>query len=404
VLVKDVVVHQKDISFTVVPIDTPSSLTMRLRNKQGHLLLTRPVPIGASTISIPHSILKTTKTLEVFPKDTNVPPTLAGMALLPSTANVLDVGILMDSTTTDGLLHETHYIRTALQDKTTVYTGTLQDVLSKKVGFIIVPDAWVLDKPSIDTLTTFMDGGGVVLRLGGLRLSKHPDTLLPVTLRYGIRQRTNQLAGQNTLYVHNPEDSSPLTGLVFQPPIAVKGSLLANPIGLHEDTVWLRLSDNSPLLTHKAVGNGHLLLLHTSLTPDWSDLAWHEALPLLFDRLLKIGTAPLITKQTTLGTPKYLLEADGTLTPSPFWQKPLEATSLQPLSSSYPTGLYGHDETPRNAGDNLGDISPIKALLPNHPILPSFHQEIDLMVYSFLGALAMVLLDGLLLLSRRRIS
>lgn len=267
--------------------------------------------------------------------------------LLDGRAAIRTAGVVSAVGGSQPLLQESFYLEKALQGVARVSKGTVKELLEEGVGLIALPDAADLTAEDRMALARWLENGGVLIRFAGPRLGKEAaaeDTLLPVPLR-GIHAYSAILHG-NSLppSFREAEAAGPLSGLAAEPPIGVKVLVMADPLQTPNDQVWARISDQSPLITAKAVGKGYLVLCHTAALPAWSELPLSGTMVALFDRLLQLTRAGARAADAGPLYPQSLLDGFGNMqkpsdTAAPITEAMLEAASPK---APIPPGYYGN--------------------------------------------------------------
>ena len=130
------------------------------------------------------------------------------------------------------------------------------------------------DSPSEeDSVRKWVDEGGMLLRFAGPHLAEQGDHLLPVRLRRGGRTIGGALSWEQPAKLAPFAADSPFAGLAIPADVTVSRQVLAEPdIDLAGKT-WARLADGTPLVTAEKLGQGWIVLVHTTANADWSNLA-----------------------------------------------------------------------------------------------------------------------------------
>jgi len=197
------------------------------------------------------------------------------------------VGVLRaNADTSSPLLTEPFYAKQALLPFADVFEGNQATLLSLKPSILVMSDSQRNDD---ETVRTFVEEGGVLIRFAGPRLAKRPDELLPVTLRIGDRAIGGALAWESPQKLAAFAADSPFAGLPIPDDVTVSKQVMAEP-GIETDTrTWARLEDGSPVVTSLAMGQGRVVLFHVTAGPDWSNLALSGLYVDMLQRLLPLA-------------------------------------------------------------------------------------------------------------------
>src|SRR5690606_13964600 len=97
-------------------------------------------------------------------------------------------------------------------------------------------------------------------------------------------------------------ENSPFFGLPLSDEITVKRQILAEPVAGIEEKSWAVLEDGTPLITAAPLDKGLLVMVHTTATPAWSDLAVSGVFVKILQRIVSIspGSAMQSRSNTTL--------------------------------------------------------------------------------------------------------
>lgn len=199
------------------------------------------------------------------------------------------VAILTGGTSREGLelLAPDHYLRQALVPTADVIEGTVGDVLLADPDVIILAD--VAKVAEGEALTTWIEEGGLLVRFAGPHLAASDvgraelDPLLPVRLRAGGRSVGGTMSwGEPKALAPFPE-GSPFAGLTLPGDVAVSAQVLAEPGPELAAATIATLSDGTPLVTRRQIGEGQVVLFHVSANAEWTSLP----LSVLFVQMLE---------------------------------------------------------------------------------------------------------------------
>ncbi|WP_158809499.1 DUF4159 domain-containing protein [Beijerinckia sp. L45] len=287
------------------------------------------------------------------------------------------VGIVSGETadTAQPLLAPNYYLVKALSPFADVHEakpGAVDPIgalLDEHVSVLILADIGTISGAMRDRLSQFVDGGGMLVRFAGTRLSAAADDLVPVRLRRGGRVLGGSLSWETPKKLAAFEPPSPFVGLKVPNEVTISRQVLAEPdTGLPGKT-WAQLSDGTPLVTADIRGKGRVVLFHVTADTTWSNLPISG---LFVDMLRKIvamsgdartditadaAPAPVASKVETVA-PSRSLDGFGTLGPPPPTAKPVPTTFAGVSSIDHPSGFYGAAES----------LLAVNALAPNDRI------------------------------------
>ncbi|MFP5510279.1 MAG: DUF4159 domain-containing protein [Alphaproteobacteria bacterium] len=189
------------------------------------------------------------------------------------------------------LLSPLHYLRQALAPNADLLEGGISDVLPANPDVIILADVATLSPSEEEALLEWTDAGGLLLRFAGPRLAasevsrteEHP--LMPVRLRAGGRTVGGAMSwGDPKTLAAFPEDS-PFFGLPIPDDVTVTAQVMAQPDPTLADRVIAQLTDGTPLVTRKPIGQGQVVLIHVTANAEWSSLPLSGLFVRMLDRL-----------------------------------------------------------------------------------------------------------------------
>jgi len=198
------------------------------------------------------------------------------------------VGVLTAGAGPDSqpLLSDLHYVREGLNGAAETVEGDLAQILETNPAALVMVDAV---RTEDETLTAFVEEGGLLIRFAGPRLAGHADDLLPVRLREGGRLFGGAMAWDNPQGLAPFADDSPIAGLIAPREVQVTRQVLAEPGPELDSKVWARLTDGTPLVTADRRGQGWIVLFHVTAGPDWSSLPLSGLYPLMLERVLALA-------------------------------------------------------------------------------------------------------------------
>lgn len=253
----------------------------------------------------------------------------------------------------DPLLAGQHYVRKALAPYATFATDTLESLIRSEVSVIVLDDVGVIRESDAQTLRSWIEKGGVVIRFAGPSLGEAAEdatpALLPVKLRGGGRAFGGALTWETPQRLGAFSADGPFAGLAPPEDVFVRRQVLAEPGGETSDRTWASLADGTPLVTGETLGAGAIALFHVTATPEWSDLPLSVA---FIEMLRKLA---FMSHQGASDEPGEdfrvaafrVLDGFGALRQP---ARDLEPATLEEISSGpapgRPPGFYGASEAP----------------------------------------------------------
>ena len=293
------------------------------------------------------------------------------------------------------LLSDTYYLERALAPYAEVRKGTVSDLLSRNVSALILADVGHITGSDYDKVAKFVEGGGLLIRFAGERMTGGTDDLVPVKLRVGGRYLGGALAWADPQKLAPFSDSSPFAGLTIPSDVSVTRQILAEPSVELADRAWARLADGTPLVTAQGRGKGWLVLFHITAGPSWSSLPLSGLYVDMMRRLLALssGARPADMKGATTLPPVSTLDGFGQTRRPPAEALPIRAADIgkTEVSRIHPPGLYGAAGTE----DALNAVKADSELLPIGDLgvpIQAYAQTSVLALAPFLLAIAAALL------------
>jgi hypothetical protein len=309
------------------------------------------------------------------------------------------------------LLSPLYYVSRALEPYTEISRPAdekaLQERLDAGLSMLVLADIGKLPGAEHDSILSWIDKGGVLVRFAGPRLAGGQDDLTPVTLREGDRSFGKDLSWETPQALQPFPDASHFSGVSLDPAIRVNRQVLAEPDADLPGKVWASLTDGTPLVTAKHQGKGLIVLFHVTANADWSNLPISGMFVEMLRRVLDLapgaggGAAPGAHSAEDVAaafTPRRVLNGAGDLVdPQP------EAAPIAPAdmdkakpSPQHPAGLYtrGAIERALNltvAGDALQPIAGLPAAIAVRSLAPQ--PAVALAPYLFALAMVLFLLD-----------
>lgn len=201
------------------------------------------------------------------------------------------VALVGDARATEGqsLLSPLHYLRQALAPSADLIEGTLSDVLQARPDVVMLADA----APGAQTqeLAEWVAQGGLLVRFAGPRMAAQPslsqDGLLPVRLRPGGRDAGGALSWGEPRAIAPFAADGIFAGLAIPADVRVRAQLLPEPDPDLPARTLAQLEDGTPLVTRDVLGDGRILLVHTTANAEWGNLALSGLFVAMLDRIVQ---------------------------------------------------------------------------------------------------------------------
>ncbi|MFC3568287.1 BatA domain-containing protein [Paracoccus simplex] len=191
------------------------------------------------------------------------------------------------------LLSPMHYLRRSLAPSTDLIEGGLGDVLQASPDVIVIADQLGLAEQA--ELRDWVEAGGLLVRFSGPRMAASDrlseEALLPVRLRAGGRDIGGALSWGEPRGIRPFAADGPFAGLAVPRDATVRAQLLAEPAPDLAERTIAQLSDGTPLVTRAPLGQGQLVLFHTTANAEWSNLAISGLFVEMLDRLVRSARA-----------------------------------------------------------------------------------------------------------------
>jgi hypothetical protein len=325
------------------------------------------------------------------------------------------VGVVTGATadTAQPLLASTFYLARALGPFADVRLGertapsqAVSRFIEQNLPMLILADVGNVAGQAREQLTKWIEDGGVLVRFAGPRLAASDDDLVPVKLRRGGRILGGSLTWEKPQPLAAFSREGPFSSMAVPNDVIVSRQVLAEPEAGISERTWASLADGTPLVTGTRRGKGMIVLFHVTADTRWSDLPLSGAFVDMLKRIVALagsiqiadanGTAERVRETLS---PARVLDGFGAFTASPASARPVPASYNARATADYPPGFYGPPEgllavNALVAADRLAplDLSPLKARHEAYRL----SEPLDLRGPIFLTALAMLLLDALL--------
>ncbi|PCH66344.1 MAG: LytTR family transcriptional regulator [Rhodobacteraceae bacterium] len=252
------------------------------------------------------------------------------------------------------LLSPLHYLRQALQPSADLLEGAIVDLMAANPDVVVLADVAALSDADEAALIAWVEKGGMLLRFAGPRLAasdvsrddEHP--LMPVRLRAGGRSVGGAMSWGEPKELAPFAEGSPFFGLRIPADVRVTSQVVAQPDPTLADRVIAALSDGTPLVTRKALGQGQVVLFHVTANAEWSTLPLSGLFVEMLERLAVSSSAKPPEASELEGTtwvPKQVLNGFGELVDAatlPGVDGP--ALAEAPLGPDLRPGIYASED------------------------------------------------------------
>jgi hypothetical protein len=241
------------------------------------------------------------------------------------------------------LLADVYYLQRALQPFAEVRIGTPQDLLQRELAMLVLADTGRLPDAEQAAVDAWMKKGGMVVRFAGPRMAEGGDDFVPVPLRGGGRTFGGAMSWAKPVGLSAFDPAGPFGGLTIADDVRVSRQVLAEPSLDLADKTWARLSDGTPLVTADRRGDGWLVLVHTTATPEWSSLPMAGLFVEMLQRLVGLSQGVSGEAGDAVLPPLSSLDGFGRLqtpTPAALGISGRDFGKVQ-IGPKYPPGYYG---------------------------------------------------------------
>lgn len=242
-----------------------------------------------------------------------------------------------------------HFLSRALENRTSILESDLDSLLENDIRLLLMANIGRMNEGRVDRLERWVREGGVLIRFAGNRMENGVDNLIPVTLRLGNRSFGGALSWDKAKPLAPFPEESPFYGIAINDEITVTRQLLAAPDITLADHTWASLADGTPLVTGKQLGNGWVVLFHTTANLNWSNLAASGVFVDMLERLLPLatsnggsGSAAQLSNQANIPM-EQVMDGFGRLSTAPLGMPSLSLANLSSIEAGLdlPAGTYG---------------------------------------------------------------
>ena len=300
------------------------------------------------------------------------------------------------------LLSPLHYIEQALAPTADLIDGSLSDVLPANPDVIVLADVATLSEAEAEPLTEWIESGGMLVRFAGPRIAASDisrideDPLMPVRLRAGGRTVGGAMSWGEPKALSPFSNGSPFFGLTVPDDVTVSAQVMAQPDPTLAERVIAALSDGTPLVTRKNVGQGQIVLFHVTATAEWSTLPLSGLFVEMMERLAVSSSAATATPEALEGTtwvPRRVLDGFGLLSEAgtlPGVDGPLMIAA--PTGPDVPPGIYTSSDRTMARNVLMPDATLTPATWPSDVPVRGFTVAPEQPVAGWLLSLAILLL------------
>ncbi|HEY0902246.1 MAG TPA: BatA domain-containing protein, partial [Micavibrio sp.] len=317
------------------------------------------------------------------------------------------VGIVNTSTAEKAALADaTYYIKRALEPVADIQADSLPALLEDDYSVLILPDVGAMPPEDLDMLEGWVREGGLLIRFGGPNMTQGENFLTPVSLRRGDRAMAGALSWDKPAKLAPFPARSPYYGLEIPEDLKIARQLLAEPEPELERKSWAALADGTPLITADHLDDGLIVMIHTTATPEWSNLVLSGLFVKIMERTVQMaGTQALADDNAAAGTlqPQLLLDGHGNNTQPRATDQPIPAAEFESKipDSTHPPGLYGRVGYQKSL--NLGERLPTLRTFTDMPMgvaLESYGgvKEQNLMPFILAMALLLFMIDWVVMI------
>jgi hypothetical protein len=391
----------KDLSVAVktLPAPIPRVVTVRASAEDGALLGRESATIEAGgsgalvTLAMPTELRNRVARIDIEGEQS------AGAALLVDERwRRRPIGIAANpSPSNQPLLSDTFYVERALEPFAEIRRGPADELLKRELAVLVYSDAGPDSPAEEETVSKWVDGGGVLLRFAGPHLAEQQDQLLPVRLRRGGRTIGGALSWEQPAKLAAFAADGPFAGLAIPDDVTVSRQVLAEPdIDLAGKT-WARLADGTPLVTAEKRGRGWIVLVHTTANAEWSNLALSGLFVDMLRRIVGISEGVAEAGDALL-PPFETLDGFGHLQRAAPTAQAIAAKDIAGAAASprHPPGFYGNADSRRalNLSSGIDALQPIGELPGGVAREPLTHTaETDIRPPLLVAALILALID-----------
>lgn len=385
-------------------------ITVQAMDQNGRVLDSRDITFSAqktpvtATFDIPESLRGDLGSFRVSGR-----ASAGTVFLLDDRYSKRSVGIVSPAEESESapLVEAGYYLKRALEPYTTLTLGTAEDLIEQNPSVIVLPDVGTLPAETMTRLEEWVRKGGLLLRFAGPNMagSEGESYLTPVPLRKGGRALDGSMTWEQPQTLAPFAEGSPFYGLKISDEITVRQQILPEPSPDIDAKTWARLADGTPLITANALDRGMLVLIHTTATPQWSDLAVSGLYVELLRRIVTMSGGAFDPSKIGTGSidPLSVLDGFGTRQEPDSTVRAIAAEEFSDTmpGPSHPPGIYGNSSIRQafNLGDHIHALKGANGFSTSTKTQTyGSSYERDLMPYLLYGALLLLFADWFIML------
>jgi Domain of unknown function (DUF4159)/Aerotolerance regulator N-terminal len=381
--------------------DREALMRIRALDEKGVVLMTTPARIAAgqrqasAVLEMPSELRNRIVRLDILGQKT-----AGAVVLVDERWRRRPVGIAAAATIRGGqpLLSELYYLERALAPYAELRRAGVRELLGRPIAVILLPDGGPSSAGDRARLDGWIRRGGLLVRFAGPQLAEGEDDLVPVKLRRGGRSVGGAMTWTKPLGLAPFTQAGPFLGLEVPPEVKVSRQVLAEPAAELGAKTWARLVDGTPLVTAERRGKGWLVLIHTTASPDWSNLPLSGLFVEMLRRLVALSQGIAGSDANIALPPREALDGFGrpVRPPASALAIPAKTFAKTRVGPRHPPGLYGSEAVRRSL--NLSpSIGRLVAAGPPPPgivrALLADARQTDFKPWLLAGAILLLLID-----------
>lgn len=359
------------LGFTAIRAAADGAMVASIRalSEEDGVLATAPVTFahgareGTASLDLPAELLARLTRVEIEGEDT-----AGAVALVDDRWRRRPVGLVIegDESADQPLVGDVYYLERALAPSAEVRRGPVGQLLERELAVLVLADAGRLERSKRESLLGWVEDGGILLRFAGPRTARgtrRDDPLLPVRLRGGDRAIGGALSWRSPATLAPFGSDSPFFGLIIPDDVRISRQVLAEPSLDPAERTWARLDDGTPLVSAKRLGEGWLVLVHTTSTAEWSNLALSGLFVDMLNRIVALSQGVVDRVDGPPLAPLETLDGFGGLGAPPPVARAIAAAEFDKTVAGHehPPGFYGTAAHRRalNLSANLAELRPL---------------------------------------------
>ncbi len=339
------------LAFTAIRAGTDGAMAVTLRafSEEDGILATAPVSFAdgardaTGSLQLPAELLARLTRVEIESERT-----AGAVILVDDRWRRRPVGLVVegDGTADQPLVGDVYYLERALEPSAEVRRGPVGQLLERQLAVLVLADAGRLERSKRETIVRWVEDGGIMLRFAGPRMARgtrRPDPLLPVRLRGGDRAIGGALSWRSPANLAPFASESPFFGLTIPDDVRINRQVLAEPSLDPAERTWARLDDGTPLVSARRLGEGWLVLVHTTSTAEWSNLALSGLFVDMLNRIVALSRGVVDRVDGPPLPPVQTLDGFGALGAPPTAARAVAADAFDETVAGrdHPPGFYG---------------------------------------------------------------